>query len=117
MRLALPALLAFGFLALAPRTQAQSIASLPDHAHALKIHETVQPHAEAPFGEQINLYTGAVAFRHQDVLLEGLGPALRLVRENTALPSPVHPVASRRVRIRGDAGVRDPAPFPQQECR
>lgn len=91
MRLA-PALLALGFIAHASQAHAQSIASLPDHAHALKIHETVQPHAEAPFGEQINLYTGAVAFRHQDVLLEGIGPALRLVRENTTLPSPGLPV-------------------------
>jgi hypothetical protein len=61
------------------------------HAHAdvsqadeymkrLKIAQTVQPAGETPFGEQVNLYTGELSFQQTDVTVEGIGPAISLVR-------------------------------------
>ena len=85
-------LLGSGFMA---HTYAQSLAELPDYAHALKIHSTIQPHGDSPFGERINLYTGGVSFHHDDIVVEGIGPTIRLVRETTPLPKPGHAPPAR----------------------
>lgn len=55
------------------------------YAQNLKITETLQPQNESPLGEQVNLYTGEVTFRHADVVLEGTGPTLSLIRESGPL--------------------------------
>lgn len=46
----------------------------------LKIFQTVQPHGDTPLGEQLNLYTGELSFRQADIVVEGTGPSISLVR-------------------------------------
>ena len=51
-----------------------------EYMKRLKAYQTVQPHGDKPFGEQINLYTGELSFSHTDIVLEGTGPTIRVVR-------------------------------------
>lgn len=51
-----------------------------EYMKRLKIYQTVQPVGDTPFGEQINLYTGELTFNQSDVVLEGTGPTISLVR-------------------------------------
>jgi RHS repeat-associated protein len=46
----------------------------------LKDRQAIHPGGDAPFGESINPTTGELSFSHADVVLEGTGPAIRLVR-------------------------------------
>jgi hypothetical protein len=102
---------------------AQSLAQLPDYAHALKIHSTIQPHGDSPFGERINLYTGGVSFHHDDIVVEGIGPTIRLVRETAPLPKPGHAPPAfgdwqlsvpRIVAAAGDGRVVNQQPHPSK---
>lgn len=60
---------------------AQTLVPDEDYLRRLKASETVQPVGDTPFGEQVNLYTGDLTFSQSDIVLEGTGPAIRLVRD------------------------------------
>ena len=51
-----------------------------EYMKRLKAYQTVQPYGDKPLGEQINLYTGELSFSHTDIVLEGTGPTIRVVR-------------------------------------
>ncbi|MCI4567571.1 RHS repeat-associated core domain-containing protein [Lysobacter sp. CFH 32150] len=61
--------------------QAAEVSPDTEYARRIKVYETVQPHGETPFGEQVNLYTGDLTFKQTDIVLEGTGPTISLVRE------------------------------------
>ncbi|MCY7354817.1 MAG: hypothetical protein LH470_07040 [Lysobacter sp.] len=52
-----------------------------EYNRRLQVYQTVQPPGDTPFGEQLNPYTGDLTFSQTDVVLEGLGPTIRLVRD------------------------------------
>ena len=60
--------------------QAQSSVHETEYLERLKASQSIQPLGDAPFGERINLYTGEVSFRHEVIVLEGIGPAIRVSR-------------------------------------
>lgn len=62
---------------------AEEVAPQDEYMKRLKVHQTIQPLGETPFGESINLYTGELSFRQTDVSLEGTGPTIVLARETT----------------------------------
>jgi RHS repeat-associated protein len=55
-----------------------------EYLKRLKAWQSVRPYGDTPFGEQINLYTGEVAFRQEDIVLEGTGPVIRIARSRSA---------------------------------
>jgi len=65
-------------------------ASAPDVTHEseygrrIKAYQAVQPLGETPFGEHINLYSGELSFRQPDVIVEGQGPTISLVRSTAS---------------------------------
>lgn len=64
---------------------ADEISPQSEYTRRIKSYDSVQPHGDSPFGEQVNLYTGDLSFRHADIVLEGTGPTISLVR-TTATP-------------------------------
>lgn len=66
-------------------TQAQEVRPQDEYMKRLKIHQTIQPLGDMPFGENINLYTGELSFSQTDITLEGTGPAIVLTRETTTV--------------------------------
>lgn len=68
-------------LAMAGQGLAQTLVPEEDYLRRLKASETIQPVGETPFGEQVNLYTGDLTFSQTDIVLEGNGPTIRLVRD------------------------------------
>jgi len=72
---------------LSGHAQAAEVTQASEYMRRLKIYQTVQPHGDTPFGERINLYTGETTFQQSDVVLEGTGPAISLVRSLTSLQS------------------------------
>lgn len=77
---------------------AQTLVPDEDYLRRLKASETIQPVGDNPFGEQVNLYTGDLTFRQMDVLLEGNGPPIRLVRDLASRQS-----SDVRLRLRPNA--------------
>lgn len=68
------------FASVIQQLSAQTLVPDEDYLRRLKASETVQPVGDNPFGEQINLYTGDLTFSQADIVLEGNGPTIRLVR-------------------------------------
>lgn len=60
--------------------RADDVSPASEYGRRIKVYQTIQPQGDAPFGEQINLYTGDLTFRQSDVVLEGMGPTISLVR-------------------------------------
>lgn len=56
-----------------------------EYTRRLKIHQTIDPHGPTPFGEQLNPYTGDLTFTQTDVVLEGIGPTIRLARNHVSM--------------------------------
>lgn len=77
---------------------AQTLVPDEDYLRRLKASETVQPVGNSPFGEQINLYTGDLTFSQADIVLEGNGPTIRLVRDLASRQS-----SDVRLRLRPNA--------------
>lgn len=65
---------------------ADDIGPRSEYARRLKNFESIQPHGDAPFGEQISAYTGDLSFTQADIVLEGKGPTISLAR-TTASPA------------------------------
>ena len=57
------------------------VTSDDEYMRRLQVHQTLAPLGGAPFGEQINPYTGELGFRQTDLVFEGTGPTIQLVRE------------------------------------
>ncbi|KGQ19957.1 Bacteriocin ORF-A [Lysobacter dokdonensis DS-58] len=75
-----------GLLALsAGAARSAEIDADDEYARRIKVYRTIQPAGDTPFGEQINLYTGALSFRQVDVVLEGTGPSISLTRNTATL--------------------------------
>ncbi|WP_158635301.1 hypothetical protein [Luteimonas cucumeris] len=64
--------------------RAAEVSPESEYARRLKVYQTIQPEGDAPFGEQINLYNGDLSFRQTDIVLEGTGPTISLVRTTTS---------------------------------
>lgn len=71
--------------------RSEELAATMTYGENLKITQTIQPQGGAPFGEDINLYTGEVSFRNGDVVLEGTGPAISLIRESSSISNGLYP--------------------------
>lgn len=56
-----------------------------EYTRRLKVSQTIDPHGPTPFGEQLNPYTGDLNFTQTDVVLEGTGPTIRLVRSHVSM--------------------------------
>ena len=54
-----------------------------EYQNRIKSAGALQPLGDAPFGEAIDLYTGATSFALTDLVLEGKGPAIRVMRKST----------------------------------
>lgn len=65
--------------------QAQEVRPQDEYMKRLKVYQTIQPLGDAPFGENVNLYTGELSFSQTDITLEGTGPAIVLTRETTTV--------------------------------
>lgn len=65
----------------APAVGAIESTAVDEYTRRLKVHQTIQPIGEAPFGESINLYTGEISFANEDIVLEGLGPTITITRQ------------------------------------
>lgn len=63
---------------------ADEVSPESEYARRLKVYQTVQPQGDSPFGEQINLYNGDLSFSQTDIVLEGIGPTISLVRSTTS---------------------------------
>ena len=77
---------------------AQTLVPDEDYLRRLKASETIQPVGDTPFGEQVNLYTGDLTFSQADIVLEGKGPTIRLVRDLASRQS-----SDVRLRLRPNA--------------
>lgn len=51
-----------------------------EYAEKIKLYETLQPTDDAPFGENINMFTGELSFLQTDAELTGRGPPIVLAR-------------------------------------
>ncbi|GGD42541.1 RHS repeat domain-containing protein [Pseudoxanthomonas indica] len=61
--------------------QSQELSAEDKYLRRLKVNDAIDPTGTSLFGEQVNLYTGDLTFRHTDVVLEGTGPTISLTRE------------------------------------
>lgn len=59
---------------------AAEISPQSEYTRRIKNYDSIQPHGDSPFGEQVNLYTGDLSFRQTDLTLEGIGPTISLTR-------------------------------------
>lgn len=66
-----------------------------EYQNRIKSAGTVQTFADTPFGEQVDLYTGATSFEQVDLSLPGLGPEIRITRR----------------AIKGDGSMSEPLKF------
>lgn len=57
------------------------VTSDDEYMRRLQVHQSLAPLGGAPFGEQINPYTGELSFRQTDLVFEGTGPTIRLARQ------------------------------------
>jgi YD repeat-containing protein len=55
-----------------------------EYKNLIKVNEDIQPLGDAPFGEDVNLYTGELSFHEKDVDLKGNGPDIIIQRDFTA---------------------------------
>lgn len=51
-----------------------------EYQNRIKSTSNIEALNDAPFGENIDLYTGTVVFTQQDIVLEGKGPPIRIIR-------------------------------------
>lgn len=85
-------LLALALLAgLTPAAKAQK-SYADEYQNRIKSASSVQSLAETPFGENVDVYSGALSFEQTDLVLEGIGPAIRVMRKasdtDTSTPNP-----------------------------
>lgn len=73
-------LIALGAIFLAMPLQAQMVSPESEFDKRVRSSQTVQPLGEKPFGELIDLYTGAISFRQTDIVQEGQGLPIELSR-------------------------------------
>lgn len=78
VRLLSPTLL---FLALNP-AHAQDKTYADEYQNRIKSASSAQSLSETPFGESVDVYTGATSFAQTDLVLEGKGPAIQLGRRS-----------------------------------
>lgn len=69
------------WLALVP-AHAQEKTYADEYQNRIKSASSAQSLAETPFGESIDVYTGATIFSQTDLVLEGKGPAIVLSRRS-----------------------------------
>lgn len=55
-----------------------------EYAQRIKAFQTISPGGETPFGERINLMTGELGFEVVDVVLDGTGPAIKVLRTSNS---------------------------------
>ena len=77
------------------QAQAQTSDYSKEYVNRIKSAGAIQPLGETPFGESIDLYTGATSFEQTDLVLEGIGPPIRIMRRS----------------LKGDVGMKDPLKF------
>jgi len=68
------------FLISALPLQAQMVSPESEFDKRVRSSQSVQPLGDKPFGELVDLYTGAVSFRQVDIVLEGQGLPIELSR-------------------------------------
>lgn len=61
---------------------AQEKSYAEEYQNRIKSASNVQAHGETPFGESIDLYTGATTFSQTDLVLEGKGPPIVITRSS-----------------------------------
>lgn len=93
LAIALP-MIAFMAMATAP-ARAQESTYAEEYQNRIKSAGTIQANSATAFGEQIDLYTGATSFEQVDLVLEGNGPPIRIVRRS----------------IKGDREMAEPLKF------
>lgn len=72
------------YACLGARAAHADVTSRDEYTQRLKISQTIDPHGPTPFGEQLNPYTGDLTFSQTDVMLEGNGPTIHLVRNHVS---------------------------------
>jgi len=68
------------FLMLSDWCHAQSVTPDEEYKKLIQVSTTLQPLGEHPFGERVDLSTGALSFEETDVSLPGSGPTIQLAR-------------------------------------
>ena len=61
---------------------AKEVTPQMEYGKTLKDHQSISPGGDTPFGESINPTTGELHFSQTDIVLEGTGPDILLVRTN-----------------------------------
>ncbi|MGN7726482.1 RHS repeat protein [Luteimonas sp. 22616] len=72
---------------------AQEIGPRDEYDRALRGLQTVSALGDNPFGEDIDLYTGRLTFNQADIVLEGTGPTISLVRTTAAVNNSEYRIA------------------------
>jgi len=87
LRPGLPAKAIGGFLLMTAlgtmSVHAQDRAYADEYQHRIKSAGAIQSLGDAPFGENVDLYTGATSFEQTDLVLEGKGPPIQVIRRST----------------------------------
>ena len=81
-------------LAMVP-AHAQETNYAAEYTNRIKTAGAIQPLGETPFGESVDLYSGGTSFEHTDLVLEGKGPPIRIMRRS----------------LKGDVSASDPFKF------
>lgn len=74
---------------------AQQTDNAAEYVNRIKTAGTIQPLGETPFGESVDLYSGGTSFEQTDLVLEGNGPPIRIMRRS----------------LKADLSVLDPLKF------
>lgn len=86
------ATLAVTLISLSVTGNAQEKKFSEEYQNRIKSTSNISARNDAPFGENLDLYTGTVTFSQQDITLEGKGPPIRIVRiSNDSDDSTINP--------------------------